>query len=81
MQRKQATCFTCVEIIEGPQAYFASKRNAEGRAASPRSGDDEELVADSPTPHRNSIKIKVLFVRVGELNSEGVYILKERSGY
>jgi len=47
---KYMTCVMYVEKIEGPQAYFASRRNAEGRAASPRSGDDEELVADSPTP-------------------------------
>ena len=29
-----------------PQAYFSRKKNAEGRAASPTRGDEEELVAD-----------------------------------
>jgi hypothetical protein len=35
--------------IEGPQAYFCSNKNAEGRAASSSSGDETKLVANSPT--------------------------------
>lgn len=33
--------------FEGPQAYFDSNQNAEGRAASPTSDGEEELVAES----------------------------------